>query len=316
MPRPDAGDDRCRQCGYPVRGLPADGRCPECGLSAERSRAATVADATGAPAPLDVAPRPWMRRLARGVATIAAASIGLSAFAFAGVHFAVTGVPPLLVLVCYAAALLASLVALAVGGWWWTTGEPYAPGRRADRRARAVARWGALAAGPVAILLVVFEPHVDRRFVPALTAWTWQAIALGPTLAGLIVAANLARRAGRPALAATARLCVIGSILTALAEGRADLIFCSRDASTLPTPIPLAGDPWAVPILIATERFQPRIDWGTVALACGAITWVGTLITWAALWRCLTRAADAPVADGVPLTPAGAVRSTSPSSRP
>jgi hypothetical protein len=60
----------CVQCRYDLRGLPADGRCPECGLPVRNSGAA--------PDELHLAPRGWLGSVARGAALLLSGQVLLA----------------------------------------------------------------------------------------------------------------------------------------------------------------------------------------------------------------------------------------------
>lgn len=64
------GDRPCRRCGYNLRGLPVQGKCPECGTKIRVGR-------SGAIDTLVAAPRGYLRRLARGFTLLALAAIAL-----------------------------------------------------------------------------------------------------------------------------------------------------------------------------------------------------------------------------------------------
>ena len=122
-----AADLRCRSCGYNLRGISPEGRCPECQAEVGKSiRAGVLGDCD----------RNWVRQLAGGVSWIIESILFgvflLLAWQFVGRVLAIT---PRLVL-----SLLVIGVGL-VGGWMITAADP--DGAAAERRvsARRVARY-------------------------------------------------------------------------------------------------------------------------------------------------------------------------------
>ncbi len=104
----EAGSDLCRECGYPLVGLPDDGVCPECATSVEVSRRVrTLADASPG----------YLRRLRWGTALIVLGGFVLIAGSVAGAFL----LPPLLGRLVPS---LATGVMLWTGAWWLTTPNP------------------------------------------------------------------------------------------------------------------------------------------------------------------------------------------------
>ncbi len=124
-----AEDVRCRSCGYNLRGISPEGRCPECQTEVGRSiRAGVLRDCD----------RNWIRQLAGGVSWIIG-SILLGVFLLLVWRFVgrVLAITPRLVIIL---GLLVIGVGL-VGGWMITAADP--DGAAAERRvsARRVARY-------------------------------------------------------------------------------------------------------------------------------------------------------------------------------
>ena len=124
-----AEDVRCRSCGYNLRGISPQGRCPECQTEVGRSIRAGV---------LRACDRYWVRQLAGGVSWIIG-WILFGVFLLLGWRFVgrVLAITPGLVIIL---GLLVIGVGL-VGGWMITAADP--DGAAAERRvsARRVARY-------------------------------------------------------------------------------------------------------------------------------------------------------------------------------
>ena len=144
-PSPDAivGERHCRQCGYNLRGLPASGRCPECGTPIAASQTAATAGRHRraiAPDELLAANTNWLKKLVLG-ARLAFWSI-VAAF-FVGIVLAIVGTPPIV------NTTVNSLITLTMAGGFWLLTEPegtaetIANKRRIALRVLAVAGAGA-----------------------------------------------------------------------------------------------------------------------------------------------------------------------------
>lgn len=68
-PAESADDLVCVRCGYPLRGLPPGGRCPECGSGIQQSLSASTRF-------LRHAPPGWLASLAAGAALMVAGLFG------------------------------------------------------------------------------------------------------------------------------------------------------------------------------------------------------------------------------------------------
>lgn len=143
-------DVRCARCGYELRGLAVNQRCPECAAPVQNSMQAEM---------LDFAAPEFLDRLMRGAllarisAIVALCTVAITAVLFI-VALAVgitSGAPPAAIMVALAIIWLIGPLACggsAVIGWWLlTTPDPGAGGTRQDRRIRRVLRVGTVVAG-------------------------------------------------------------------------------------------------------------------------------------------------------------------------
>lgn len=120
------GDDLpCYRCGYNVRGLASDGRCPECAASVGETlhrRAATTL--AGGFLPLEMSDPRWVRRLATACTLLLIAGTGLLA-----TH--VLSIFELQVPMAVSVPIFLTPCALLVAGVWMLgAGEPTHAGRR------------------------------------------------------------------------------------------------------------------------------------------------------------------------------------------
>lgn len=146
------------RCGYPLRGLPPDGNCPECGLAVERSLLGLS---------LRHANARYIRTMHHGF-VIAQWSVGIGLAAmfllFAAVGGSLLTFPIFGVFVMVFAATVASTLA----GWWMaTTADPALPPSRNHRTLRWLIR---------ATLLGGYFPPLaiaTAALIPAASNWLW-----------------------------------------------------------------------------------------------------------------------------------------------
>ncbi|RMF84182.1 MAG: hypothetical protein D6744_03530 [Planctomycetota bacterium] len=136
-------DLACAGCGYNVRSLPRDGRCPECGHSVDDSvRAGWLA----------FAPRGWLERTARAVEQLLAACVALiggwilvalayvAALTLTRRGLLPAGAPRITLMLAYAALLIAFLAPLLRGLAGLSAPEPAPSARERGRWVRAALR--------------------------------------------------------------------------------------------------------------------------------------------------------------------------------
>lgn len=132
----------CARCGYDLRGLTVDQRCPECAAPIRNSLRAKK---------LEYAAPEFLNTLIRGAllaklsAIIALATVALTGLLIlTAISFAAAGTPPGGVMVVMTALWVVGPLAcgaLAIFGWWMLTSrDPGAGGTRRDSRVRKVLR--------------------------------------------------------------------------------------------------------------------------------------------------------------------------------
>lgn len=129
-----AGDISCRKCGYNLRGLLPDGRCPECGTAVGRSLHGDL---------LRFSDPEWVQKLASGMNWIVASIIigfigGLFSTIFLGLFTTILSTRSFLVLAPLS-GLVFGLIAL-VGYWKVTTPDPARLGEEPSLSARKLVR--------------------------------------------------------------------------------------------------------------------------------------------------------------------------------
>lgn len=129
-------DTTCLRCGYDLRALHRDGKCPECGADVALSLMGDTLQ-YGDPA--------WLATIARGLGWIVRALYVLFICSLVGVVFGTSsavraslGIFPFVILALGVAA--GAAVALGIGLWRFTTAEPHAAGAGGIWQARIVAR--------------------------------------------------------------------------------------------------------------------------------------------------------------------------------
>lgn len=142
-------DTPCRYCSYNLRGLPRDGRCPECGTAISQSLHEDLL--------VYSAPR-YVRRLAFGVRVMFWSMLAEITVGIAGEVVAAVGVPA-----GRGVAILASLAGSAAGYWgtWLiSTRDPSGLGEVNYRAARRATRVGAAALLAVDVALNTAELYL------------------------------------------------------------------------------------------------------------------------------------------------------------
>ena len=207
----------CLHCGYDLRGLARDARCPECGLPAARERIRN--------ARLRHGPARWLASISWGVRLVAVAfAAHVLLPSVPGAAFALVAPPwrPL----AFALALAGSAAVYALGAWLTT--RPQAPFAPRGGAARVAARWVAFL--PLLSELAAFVP--PRRPPPIL--WLRESAVLFWLSAAALLLLHLRRLAQRVPSVPLARCCAAG----ASAFGAAAVLVIIDDAAGL---TPAAG---------------------------------------------------------------------------
>ncbi len=143
-----SADLLCNHCGYNLRGLPTEGRCPECGTEVARSLRGDL---------LSAADPAWLERVNRGHLYVASGFLGFLVFAAAvptvfgwvglGLRLARgTGVSSMVLRVVNLVGIAGSLVLVLIGVVGITTLDPRLSLTEEPRALRRVVRGTAIAA--------------------------------------------------------------------------------------------------------------------------------------------------------------------------
>lgn len=245
-----ARDIACCRCGYNLRGLGLDGRCPECGEAVEVSGAGRL---------LAVSDPKWRWRLRLGAGLHASGLIGFLLVLMNLFSGRVTG-PSLMR--CYVLMVVAVLLG-ATGAWLTTCAEPGGPYFDDARWLRRVIRGLAVLSwsGMVGYAAIQMGDWRDPRLVDRLLFWQNIAGVLGfggsLLVTGLAIwhLSRLARRMDAGRLVLYGRLSAFSSaIMAAVIFGVACLmnyfvVYLRTNASWL--------FPWSMLILIAILLLWP-----------------------------------------------------------
>jgi len=237
----------CATCEYNLRGLRADGLCPECNHSIRASLAFVapidVWDGITYAGPADVPPghRTWLAGVQRGAQSIAAGySLATRAIVTLSVAVLLAFIPPLALLVVLAALVLLGLAGIRMikGALAVTETAPWEPGSAADRRRRrARTALRVLLASPVVAGVLAFAEGAFAALVPGLlfgafvasSAWYYDCLG---DIARHVVTPPLALQSARVSqfsmrFGGVVLLLLVGagvlSVLSALLPGGADL---------------------------------------------------------------------------------------------
>jgi hypothetical protein len=286
---------RCRQCGYDLRGLGSDDRCPECGADVGPAIVAAKSAALGEPAPLAGGNTRWLRNIAWGYTAVAVATmlwIALGGFIVLDIDRQWDFLPPIVSLGVDGLVFLL----LMVGTFLASSAEPYARRTWGELLSRLLARVGLIVVLGVNVVGMVHDilntiiaiPPVGQppRFV------LWQVAhfaAAVPTMALLGLAARLARRADLIGAARLARIAqwvvpvVCGAVAVAPQEWttlQAGSYFVRLSV------LPIAGDLYAVPsVVVAAFVWRLNLAITLVVVIAAAGTTVMQCWIWATLAR-------------------------------
>ncbi len=148
----------CRGCGYDLKGIAADGICPECASAVERSIRGDL---------LQFCDPAWLDRLGQGLLLIFVGIIAgtvlqigiMIAAVIAGAIVTTTGAPGAMTIVMVTGGLVMAIVTLVnvIGAWLVTTQDPGRTETEAQLSARNVARFlimVSLVSAPMQMLLM------------------------------------------------------------------------------------------------------------------------------------------------------------------
>lgn len=147
-------DVPCQKCGYNLRGLSPEGRCPECGSA--------IWPSLSAPPQLAMAYAPWIRELRRGAARII---IGYMAFVLTPVIGVFSG-DELMGVVVQLVMLSVAMGCMALGGHRFASPEPYSGSAEDAPFIRPAVRCSGWAVALT--LLLVIAAHDPVLILPAL----------------------------------------------------------------------------------------------------------------------------------------------------
>jgi hypothetical protein len=140
----------CKACGYSLSGLSAEGSCPECGLSIERSLTDDML--------VNSSPE-YVARLKRGASLVLNGILLLVVMALggfvAGLAMLNVGISQSTFLLVSSGLSLASSVMIMVGWWWFTEPDPAFAGRVDASRSRSWLRGSAMANFGISVLSLV-----------------------------------------------------------------------------------------------------------------------------------------------------------------
>ena len=278
-------DVPCTRCGYDLRGLGDDGRCPECGAAIAPSVARFVL-LHAASRPLAEMPRAWVVRLAAGCSLLTL--LGFAVFAITTAQ--------LLIDPRWRQAWTPVQLLMVIALWLLTAREPSAAAMRASARAiRWIARTGVIVAAMWMIVRTSLQVPVSVRTAGPLYAM----IASVTTAAVMFHLARLAARLPRRDLRVEAAALMILLPLATFAQAVffRSIIFPAAGRSWWTLPEPIVGDAAAlilVPYALALGHpWDASLAFWTVLAVLMAWT-LSLLPRFAlALWRA---AANQPVA--------------------
>lgn len=284
---PPAGvelDLPCYRCGYNVRGLAADGRCPECAAGVDETLRRDASQRAGLPMPLAESDPRWVRTLARGSALMLFGGVGM----MAGQALIVFG--PKMPRAATAPLFLTPFVALAAGVWMLVAREPtHAGQRRAWRgwilRAAALAWIVSLAA----VVLVALSGSWTRLLYYPATALISALLSWGCFSRYRGLAARLAHPALRRLCTALAFLTVAACAVTFVpGAGRIEV---RPQAVHILFPVPVLADSLLLVLLPYSLAQLPRLDVLVFVHTAIALVSLAALIALAMLCQSLFRAA-------------------------
>lgn len=247
---PIARDVACIRCGYNLRGLPAEGRCPECGSGVLQSLRGDL---------LQFQHPAYVRRLAAGAALVLWGLLAMGACAL-GVVAALAWSPAdtlSLHALLYGLVILAG--ALAVTGAWLVTSRE--PTRPANRREQAL-RWAVRVLTAVGLLALANLPVelalTDLRGAPvSAEAYLWIVFGGGLLRFGgvagsvllMVYFRRLARAIPDPALVRHT-LAVTWILGTGIAIDAAETFFRDFSAASGADPAGILGCPTLILLLV------------------------------------------------------------------
>ena len=285
---PVDADVPCFRCGYNVRGLPDDGRCPECAAPVDESVRRHRLSLAGRPLPLEASDARGVRRLAWADRLVVLGAIGVLAGEV--LSKIVPSAPRVLLMVIF----LVPYLAFAAGAWLGATREPVFAARRRGRWLRVLVRtavvgWAlSLAAMMTSVIVLdwsgIYRWRVALVVAAAVLSWAffWRQREL---------AARLDRPALRHASAWLAWLTLAACLSVFVPD--ADSIQMEAYSYEILTPDPIVGNARLLALLPYSLANLPRLDLPVVVHAATAAVALAALVTLARLARGLRRAAAA-----------------------
>jgi hypothetical protein len=282
----------CAACGYSLRGLSNDGKCPECGHDIAASLRVHAELLTRRVAPIALSPAKWVRKQALGCAFLIVAPWFMVSTTFANIMNVRQHWGYIIVWVGYQLLMIAAL-------WLLGTADPAGPGLLGTSRWR---RWTARALRPAAVAFVAFSLLEVLMFTLAAQSMqaayrSWSAghnvLSAGISIVVLAHLSTLSGRLARRRLSVAAiTLAILLPEVFALQWLFLEMIFITPSSAWVMVPRPVFGhvEAWViVPYsLLQWPRMNVEMAAWIALMLLSIAAWVVVLRVWMALHRAST----------------------------